>query len=332
MLQSNFHWMVPQRFFSQRCLFGVLVLLSFAETAWVQTVTQADEILRTRITAIRQKIDTAASWHATADQLGLLWRQLANDYADELDLQQSENAFMHSVKLLRTSPTQKLYAAALTDLGSLYLASERVKEAESCGNQALAIYEGLGDQAGATRTRVGLAVAFLHDHRFAESEDASAKALKSLQEQKEPNQSDLVAGLISNSYAKCFQNRCSEGLVAAGQAVGIASAAFSKDSIEVVAALMALGFEQWKTGAPGDGEKAMREALELLRQKKNMPYPKLVDSQLKVLTGYSNYLKATHQKVEAKQVENEIARLKQEQTPYCKDCTVNALTLSKAMR
>jgi hypothetical protein len=63
-----------------------------------------------------------------------------------------------------------------------------------------------------------------------------------------------------------------------------------------------------------------------------MPYPRLVDAQLKVLTGYSNYLKATHQKVEAKQVENEITRLKQEQTPYCKDCTVNVLTLSKAMR
>jgi tetratricopeptide (TPR) repeat protein len=324
--------MVPRQLFCQQCLFALVVLLTFAETAWVQTVTRADEVLRTRIAAIRQKIDTAASWHATDDQLGMLWRQLANDYADELDFQQSENAFVHSLKLVQTSPTQQLYAAVLADLASLYVATDRLKEGESCGNKALAIYEGLGEQVGTTRVRVGLAIAFLHDHRFAESEDASAKALKSLQEQKEPNQSDLVTALISNSYAKCFLGRCNEGLVAAGQAVGIASAAFSKDSLELVTALLALGFEQWKTGAAADGEKAMREALEILRQKKNMPYPRLVDAQLKVLTSYSNYLKATHQKVEAKQVENEITRLKQQQMPYCTDCTVNVMTLSKAMR
>jgi tetratricopeptide (TPR) repeat protein len=331
MFLSHFDRMVSRRFFYLTCFVAVLVLM-FTETAWAQTVTQADEILRNRIAGVRRSIETAASWHATEDELGVLWRHLANDYADELDFQQSEDAFAHSLKLLRTSPTQRLYAAALADLASLYVEIGRLKEGESCGNKALAIYEGVGDQVGEVRVRLGLAVAFLHDRRFAESEDASAKALKSLQEQKEPNQSDLVTGLIANSYAKCFLDRCSEALVAAGQAMGIAKAVFSKDSTQVVAALMALGFEEWKTGAPADGEKAMREALELLRQKKNMPYPMLIDAQLKVLTSYTNYLKATHQKVEAKQVENEIARLKQEQTPYCRDCTINVLTLSKAMR
>lgn len=326
MLQSRSCWMV--RFFFQRFLFVVLAVSMLVEAVWTQVIARPDEILRDRITANRSKIDTASSWRATDDQLGVLWRKLGDDYADEFDMQRSEDAFMHSVKLLRTSPAQTLYAGVLTDMAAFYLETGRLKEAESFGNKALAVYEGLGDQGGAAGVRVGLAIALLHAKRFAEAEDVSAKALKSLEGQGTPERSYLVAGLISNSYAKCFQNRCDEGLVTAGQAMGIASAAFEKDSIEVVTSLLAVGFEEWKTGATADGEKAMREALELLRQKKDMPYPMLVDAQLSVLTSYTSFLKATHQKAMAKQMENEITRLKDEQTPVCKNCTVNVMTLA----
>jgi tetratricopeptide (TPR) repeat protein len=316
------------RFFFQRFLFGVLALSMLAETAWTQAGRQLDQILRDSITAIRAKIDTAASWHATNDQLGVLWRQLADDYASEFDMQRSEDAFMHSVKLLRTSPAQLLYADTLTDLSAVYVQTGRLKEAGSFGNKALAIYEGLGDQRGVARARVGLAITLLQGKRFAEAEEMSGKALKDLGGQGTPDRSDLVAGLLVNSYAKCFQNRCDEGLLAAGQAMGVASATFAKDSMERVSSLLAVGFNQWKTGAIADGEKAMREGLELLRQKTNLPYPMLVDAQLKVFTSYTNFLKATHQKAMAKQLESEITRLKDEQTPVCKNCTVNAMTLA----
>ena len=319
--------MVPRRIFCPLCLF-VLSALLLAETAWTQTVTQPDVILHNRITAIREKIDTAASWHGTDDQLGRLWHRLATDYHDEGDLQRSEEAFTHSLKLLRNSPEQGHYAAALDDLASFYLANGRLKEAESCENKALSIYEGLGDEFGVSRVHVNKAIGLLEEHRFAESEDQSTKALTSLQKQKKPNQYDVVATLITNSYAKCFQNRCDEGLAMARQALAVARAAFAKDSLEVVAALLAVGFEERKTGAKAVGEQTMREALDVVRQKKNLSHAQLVGAQLRVLNSYRNYLKETHQKLEERQIENEISRLKDEQTPYCKDCTVNALALS----
>jgi DNA-binding GntR family transcriptional regulator len=331
MLKSHFYWMVPRRIFPQLCLF-VLVALLLVETAWTQTVSQPDGILHNRIIAVRQKIDTAASWHGTDDQLGRLWHQLAMDYQDTGDPQRSEEAFTHSLKLLRSSPEQGHYAAALDDLASFYLANGRLKEAESCQSKALAIYEGLGDEFGVSRVHVNKAIELLQEHRFAESEDQSAKVLTSLQKQKEPNQYDVVATLITNSYAKCFQNRCDEGLVLARQALGVARAAFAKDSLEGVAALLAVGFEEWKTGAEAVGEQTMREALDVVRQKKNMPHAQLVGVQLRVLNTYRNYLKATHQKLEERQIETEISRLSNEQTPYCKDCTVNALALSANAR
>src|SRR5215467_9383485 len=119
---------------SQRLFFALLGLLLLAETVWTQTMTQQDKVLRDRIAAVRQKIDTAARWHGTDDQLGGLWHRLATDYQDEGDLQRSEEAFTRSLKLLRNSPEQKHYAAALDDLASFYLATGRGKEAENCEN------------------------------------------------------------------------------------------------------------------------------------------------------------------------------------------------------
>lgn len=326
MLQAKSCWMV--RSFFLRFLVSTLALSMLTEAAWTQAAMQPDRVLRDRITANRAKIDTAASWHATNEELGVLWRHVADDYAEELDMQGAEDAFMHSVKLLRTSPEQGLYAGTLDDLAALYLETMRLKEAESCGNKALAIYEGIGDQRGAARVRVGLAIVVLHGKRYAEAEEVSAKALKTLEGEGTLDRGTLVAGLITNSYAKCFQNRCEEGLVAARQALGIVDAEFAKDAMGRVTALMVVGFEEWKTGALADGEKSMHEALELLRQKKNMPYAALLDAQLSVLNAYANFLKATHQKTMAKQMESEITRLKDEQTPECRNCTVNVMSLA----
>jgi tetratricopeptide (TPR) repeat protein len=284
--------------------------------------------VRDRIKAYRLKVDTAASWHATDDELGMVWLQLAGDYADELDIQRSEEAFAHSLKLLKNSPIQTHYAMALDNLASFYLNTDRLKEAENCRRKALAVYEELGDQAGAAEARIGFAIVLLHERKYSQSEDETAKALKSLQEQKEPNLGDMVAGLVSSSYAKCFQGRCDEGLVAARQAMNLVRAGVIKNSLIVAAALLALGFELWKTGDTADADKTMREALEALRDGKNIPRPLLVDTQLRALSRYADFLKATHQKASVKQVESEIIRLKGEQTPFCKDCTVNAMTLA----
>ncbi len=295
-------------------------------------MTQPDQVLHDRIANIREKIDTAANWHGTDDELGRLWHQLATDYQDGGDLQRSEEAFTHSLKLLRNSPLQNHYAAALDDLASFYLANGRAKEAESCQNKALAIYEGLGDEFGVSRVHVNKAIGLLQEHRYAESEDQSTKALTNLQKQKMANPYDVVASLITNSYAKCFQNRCDEGLALANQALVVTRTAFANDSLERVAAMLAVGFEQWKNGNEAVGEQMMREALNVVRQKKNIPHAQLVGAQLRVLNSYRNYLKETHQKLQARQIENEISRLKDEQTPFCKDCTVNAMALSANAR
>jgi tetratricopeptide (TPR) repeat protein len=316
-----------QSYFSCRRLFPVLFLLLLGGVARTQTTT-ADEMLRSRIAAYRQKIDTAASWHATDDELGVLWLRLGNYYGDERDIARSEEAYARSLKLLRTSPVQGHYAEALDGLGSLYLLDDRWKESESYRKKALGIFERIGDEAGVARIHAGLAVALVHEHRFAEAEDEAGKALEILQKQEKPNHGDLVTSLIARSYAQCFQERCAEGLVAARQAVDVARVALAKDAIEMVAAVLAVGFEEWKNGDETEGERTMHQALELLRQTRNVPQAMLADAQMRTLQSYTNYLRATHQKGRAKQVESEMARLKEEQPTQCADCVVNVTALS----
>jgi tetratricopeptide (TPR) repeat protein len=332
MFKGFFHRLVPHRLSYRRALFALLSLLMFAEPVWTQEISQPDKVLRDRIDVNRQKIDTAASWHATDTQLGKLWLQLAYDYEAELDVQGAEEAYARSLKLLRTSSSQKYYADALNGLGSLYQTTSRLKESESCRRKALAIYEALEDEAGIARVHVAVAIDLLQEQSFKQSEAESSQALESLRRQAEPDKTELVAGLVASSYAKCFQGRCKEGMLDAREAMTLARAAFAKDATPVIAALLAVGFEQWKTGAQADGEKAMREALELLREKKDMPRRMLLDAQLMVLTRYTDYLKTTHQKVMAKQMEDEIEWLKRGQPPLCRDCTVNVVALSSNAR
>jgi tetratricopeptide (TPR) repeat protein len=329
MFQVFFQRAVRYRLFYFFVLFSRLL---FAETGWGQEIRRTDEILRQRIEFNRQRIDTAGSWHATDVQLGKLWLQLAYDYGDELDVQRAEEAYDRALKLLRRTSAQKYYADALDGLGLLYNTTDRLKEAESCRRKALAIFEALGDDSGVARAHVGVAIILLYEQRFTTSEEESSEALRGMREQKQPDNGEFVAGLVASSYAKCFLGRCEEGLVEAKEAMIRARADFASDSVPVIVSLLAVGFEQWKTGAQAEGEKAMHEALELVHGNMNMPRRMLIDVQLKVFTRYADYLKATHQKMMAKQMEHEIERLRGEQTPLCRDCTVNVVALSANAR
>jgi hypothetical protein len=54
----------------------------------------------------------------------------------------------------------------------------------------------------------------------------------------------------------------------------------------------------------------------------------LIDAQMQVLVRYAIYLRETHQKAKARQIEDEVVRLKDEQRPECRGCTIQVMTLS----
>ncbi|HXC95366.1 MAG TPA: tetratricopeptide repeat protein [Edaphobacter sp.] len=245
----------------------VLMAAVFAAPAWTQM--EFDAMLRDRIAVNLHRIETAGERHATEGELGRLWVQMAYDYQGEGDMQRSEEAYARALALLRR-PVSRDYGVALDGLGMLYLVTGRLRESERLRREALAVYQGLHDEAGEATIHINLGINLLHLHRFKEAERETSVGVREMEVQTERDENQLIAGLIASSYAKCFQNRCEEALVEADRALTLARAKFAKDAIEVVVALIARGFDDWRTGAEAEGERAMLEAIDLVREKKDM--------------------------------------------------------------
>ncbi len=321
------------RFSRRRGFVGVLLcLFAAAAPTWMQAGQGRDKIVQDRIAANLHWIHTANDWHATDLALGKLWLQTACDYADEEDFERAEDAYSRALRLFQRPLSQREYAYTLDALGVLYHHVARLKEAENQLRKSLAIFEEIHDEAGVPRLHADLATLLLHQGRFAASEEESSKAVAELERQTQPDQSDLIVALIVSSYGKCFQGRCEEGVREAERARMLAREKSSKDSLEVIASLLAVGFEQWKNGSEAEGERSMREAVELIREKNDLTSATLVDAQLKVLSEYASYLRGTHQKGRARQIEDEVARLKETQKPDCRNCTVSVMGLTASQK
>jgi hypothetical protein len=78
---------------------AALFLLVCGELSWSQNEARRAATPE-RIADEVKKIDNAASWHATTDQLGILWGWLAADYQEMGDVQRAEEAYTHALGLL----------------------------------------------------------------------------------------------------------------------------------------------------------------------------------------------------------------------------------------
>jgi tetratricopeptide (TPR) repeat protein len=317
--------------FSRQGVVCLILCCVAAAAPTSQTAQERDRIVHDRIETNLRKIHSARDWQATDVQLGKLWLQMASDYSDEEDAQRAEDAYSSALRLFQRSSSQQEYAYALDGLGVLYHHIGRLKEAENLMRKSLAVYEEIHSEYGAPRVHVDLAILYLHEKRFGGAEVESAKGIAGLEEKKEAYASDLVEALIANSYAKCFQGRCEEGGRAAERAYDL-TAKFSKDSFISIAALLAVGFEQWKNGLDVEGDRSMREAVTLIKEKNDMPSARLLDVQLKVLEQFAEYLRESHQKGRARQIEDEVAQLKGGQRPDCKNCTVSVMGLTSSRK
>ena len=299
-----------------------LAAVVLACTAGIQA--QASQDSAARIDTLRSRIKSATDQHAPDPQLGTLWLRLATQYQNQFELQQAEEAFTQALSLLRSPTTQPALGDALEGLGSLYFQTGRTTEAENCLRRSLAIFETLGDQIRIAALHETLAMGLVFAHRFREGETESRRALDLLQTQAEPDPREVAAALVTHSYALCFQSRCRDALDDANRALTLAKAILPADSSQLAAVWMTLGFAQWKSGSLEEGGAAMREAIRIVHDRTGTPPLLQRNSELVVLRQYTAYLKSTHRKPEAAQLETQIQQLQSQRPHACTNCTINA--------
>jgi tetratricopeptide (TPR) repeat protein len=312
-----------------------LALTTFFLLCTRVTVAQADmrsSIIPDRIAGELREIESAAAHHATDEELGKLWGQLASDYLHEMDVPRAEEAYNRALKLLRGSVAARpYYATALDGLGGLYLLKGQMVESENCGRKALAIFNEEGDRKNMDILYGNLAITLLKEGKYKEAEKEATKAIEGMLGQAKSD-ADLTSALIARGYARCFQRRCKEGLSDAEQAVDIIRAVVRPNPVAATTSWDALGYMEWKTGDLAGADENMRKALQILSETNDLPYPVLATARIVALNHYQQFLNETHRKAEARHVGDEMARLTKAQTPMCRNCTVNVEGLSNTLR
>jgi tetratricopeptide (TPR) repeat protein len=298
-----------------------------ATFAAAQSSTQTSQVLIQRIDTLRTQIKTAEQQHANAAEVGGMWVQLANRYQDQIEFAQAEDAFARSLRLLRSPDTQAAYADALAGMGSLYIEMGRLHDGAEYSRQSLAIYTTLGDGLHTATLHDTMALSLLLEHRYRESEVESAEGMTEMQALAKPDAGELITAYLLHSYAICNQGRCSEALGDVDRAMLMVESHEGPDSIEMAGVWLARGYDQWKAGTPDDADRAMGAALHILRGCTKLPQPLLDHLQLGVMRQYDAFLKGTHRKPQAKQLETEMARLEARQPQVCGDCTVSVAAL-----
>ena len=207
-------------------------------------------------------------------KLGRLWAHLASDYEDAMEIVKSEDAYNHALRLMEGVVEARLdYAIVLDNLGSMYVMSGDLIEAERCRMRSLAARVEMGDRLEIARGRAHLAEVQLGRHRFKEAEEESRAAFDEMLAVKDTDAGDLVSTMVTLIYAECVHDGCAQGLVDAHKASALAVGAFGANSIPVGQTHLALGYAEWKAGVKDGPDAEMRTGIELMKEQTGPGHP-----------------------------------------------------------
>ena len=258
-----------------------------------------------------------------------MWADLGAEYQHATEFPQAEDAYNRSLHLLKTAPDAgEEYAATLDNLAALYLIYGRVDDAESARKQALVVRQKLGDIRGIAVSHIHLADIALARHQFKKAEKLALQGMDEMKTSSSPPREGMLSGLVTATYARCSLGHCEEGLTNAEQAVSFANTHFEPGSAAAGFALETLGFAEWKTGALQDGERDMRQAVQILRTRLSANDPRVAGAMLQ----YQSYLIQAHRPAEAQEIHEQATRINREAGVYCQECVVSVSSLSNTLR
>ena len=163
---------------------------------------------------------------------------------------------------------------------------------------------------------------------YKKAEQLALKGLQTMESSSKPPQAGIFTALITLTYARCSRGQCGKGLISAKQTVAFANKNFESASAANGFALETLGFAEWKTGALQDGERDMRQAVQILRTRLSANDPRVAGAMLQ----YQSYLIQAHRPAEAQEIHEQATRINREAGVYCQECVVSVSSLSNTLR
>jgi tetratricopeptide (TPR) repeat protein len=278
---------------------------------------------RAQIANARRAIDDARRLNLTDEEVGRLWAKIASDEEDLGHFDQAETAYLHALHLFEPQSSQHQdYAITLDNLGTLYTLTQRGEASLNCRRRALVLFQKLGDPLQVARAEAHLSDAYLMLGKNKDARNHAEIASRELALLPQATREDKASALVSYAFASCLTGRCSEGMIAARQAMSFVQEAFAPESFPMGQVYVVLGFTEWKTGEEAKAEQDLREGIRILRLNLPPSHP-LVRHALEI---YRHYLSDLHREVEAQRIaeqmkDDEIAERR------CDNCTVSVYGL-----
>jgi tetratricopeptide (TPR) repeat protein len=306
-----------------------IALIGSVGIVWAQTPDAHIATSQERITHDQDLIRIGEKQHLPPEQQGVLWEQLALEYHVATEFQKAEDAYLRALHLLKDAPSARAdYAFTLDNLSSLYLIYGRLDDGESARKQAIKVRGKLGTPAENGESEVHLADLAIVRHQYKKAERLALRGLQMMESSSNPPKTGILSAFITLTYSRCSRGHCEEGLKNAKQAVAFANTHFESQSAAQGFALETLGFAEWKSGSPQDGETTMLRSIQLLRTRLAPADPRLAGALLQ----YQSYLVEAHRPAEAQEIRDQITRMNRQAGVYCQGCAVSVYSLSSTLR
>jgi tetratricopeptide (TPR) repeat protein len=240
-------------------------------------------------------------------QAGQIWSRLGMLYQDAGMYGQSERAYEHAMRLLTIAPVSNPdLATAIDNLGTLYMETGHVKEAEHAESKALRIREESNLTSELPRSWYHLATLYLREHRSADAREFAERAANAFFADVSSVPEDKIGSLLVLGSSLCQTRKYSEAIVKLETASGMAKEIYGPDKFPTGFSAFLLGYAYWKNGNLSAADGLMQRGTEIMGQELGWGHP----AYLTVMARYARFLREEHRRDAARSIEEQVKRMR----------------------
>ncbi|MFZ0305722.1 MAG: tetratricopeptide repeat protein [Terracidiphilus sp.] len=232
-----------------------------------------------------------------------VWEHLGALYEDAGMYPQSETAYAHAIRLLKTAPGADAdLARAIDGLGALYMMWGDLSQAERAEQQALSIRQAKGLTADLVASWYHLTGLALREHRFDKARDYAQRAVDQLQTEPSPDPDEGINARFALGAALYRLQRYAEAIAIMQSAMEIVHRNYRPGDFPAAFGSFLLGLVYWKSGDAERARDLMKDGADVAQKQLGWSHPVC----LAIMNEYELYLRSTHQKDEARAVREEL--------------------------
>jgi tetratricopeptide (TPR) repeat protein len=254
------------------------------------------------------QVYSAASLRADPPEMepvaaGRIWWQLGSLYEDAARYAESEGAYEHAIRLLRSVPSAKAdLAYAIDGLGTLYMMRGDPRQGERAEREALAIREANGLSADLPRSWYNLAALSLREHRFGKAREYAQRALAQLGTENSTDAGDELNAQFALGSALCRLHRYRQAVGVMQNAMKLVQQNYRPEDFATGFGSFLLGYAYWKSGNTNVARNWMASGAAAVQKQLGWKHPVCVI----VMTQYVHFLRKTHQTRAAGEIEDNL--------------------------